>query len=336
MPVWNPLAKARQWWTVSPAPSAARVPYELRCGCGRTVSGTRQNKFQIVPCGCCGRKWFILPLSPLAPAAGEGEHAVRVASPPVVRAQRFGGRFRWAMTALLLLAAAAGLAAVVHFRVASPQGARPNSLPDVVASIRAHVTAGRQSLREGNFQLAADELEAAVNLRDQYVGCLPATESRELSDLCRQVVLLANLLTESLEEILRRLGGQAEREQQALFSRRYAGRAVVFDAQVWRDATGRYHLDYSLCDGILLARVEIQDLQLLHDLPLQDPQRLLFGARLAGIQREAAGNWMVRFEPASGVLLTDAEAVAASSAPPLDDDLAEVVRRQEAWMADRP
>jgi hypothetical protein len=237
------------------------------------------------------------------------------------------------VTALLVLAALGG---VLRFRSASPELTRPTAAIEVLLEIRAHVDAGRNSLRQGNFQLAAEELNTAVRQRDQYPDLLARTERNQLTHLWRQAVLLGDLLSESLEEILRRLAGQQERERQAAFARRYAGAAVVFDAQVWRDASGHYHLDYRLFDGVVPARVEIQDLTLLQDLPLQNPQRLVFGARLAGIQREPAGKWIVRFDPESTVLFTDPDAIAASCAQPHDPDLLEVLRRQRDWLGERP
>jgi hypothetical protein len=235
-----------------------------------------------------------------------------------------------------LLAGLTVFALTLRQRSLTPSSAEPPSAATAVSRIRSHVAIGRQSLAEGNFQLAAEELKAAVALHDEQRDLLPASESRGLVQLHRQAVLLADLLTESLEEVLQRLGGQQERERQAAFARRYAGQAVVFDAQVWRDASGRYHLDYHLLDRGVPARVELGDLQLLRDLPLQDPQRLIFGARLAGIQWDPASKWVVHFDRESGVLLTDADAVSASCAQPLDEALLEVLRRQGAWLGDLP
>jgi hypothetical protein len=66
--------------------------------------------------------------------------------------------------------------------------------------------------------------------------------------------------------------------------------------------------------------------------PLDPPPRLIFGGRLAGLAREAGGGWVVRFEPDSGVLLTDAAALAACSPVPPDADALQTLRRQEEWL----
>jgi hypothetical protein len=60
---------------------------------------------------------------------------------------------------------------------------------------------------------------------------------------------------------------------------------------------------------------------------------MLFGARLRDCTREEGGGWVIRFEPDSGVLLTDAEAAAACAA--LEPRLKETLRRQQRWLDER-
>jgi hypothetical protein len=152
----------------------------------------------------------------------------------------------------------------------------------------------------------------------------------------RQAALLADLLSESLGEILQRAAGLQDEEWQAQFAKRYRDRAVVFDADVRREAFGALHLDYQIHAGPEPARIDVSDLKLLSRLPLDRPPRLLFGARLASMARDVPGIWVVRFVPESAVLLTDVGAVTASCPPPIDEDLQEVLRRQEKWLADLP
>jgi hypothetical protein len=107
----------------------------------------------------------------------------------------------------------------------------------------------------------------------------------------------------------------------------------VFDAEVRRDATGEYQLDWYFDPPAgERVRLEIGDLTLLHNLPLSEPRRLLFGARLSSIAREQNGVWVVRFEPASGVLLTDPRAIAAASNAPIDEPLLELLGQQRQWL----
>ena len=108
-----------------------------------------------------------------------------------------------------------------------------------------------------------------------------------------------------------------------------------FFAEVRRDAQRNYRLDYDFFVREKRAAVELGSLQLLHTLPLGRPQRLLFGVRLASVALEPGGNWVIRFDPDSGVLLTDPGAVAACYSRPLDG-LEEVLQRQAAWIAELP
>jgi hypothetical protein len=192
---------------------------------------------------------------------------------------------------------------------------------------------GRQALGEGNFQLAVAELGAAQEMVRQQPALLTSEQRRELNRLHQQAELLSDLLTDSLGEILVRAAGLEDREWQAVFTRRYKDRGVVFEAEVRRDAAGKYHVAYVLQAGAEPARVELEDLKLLARLPLERPQRLLFGGRLASIRRESPGpTWVVRFEPESGVLLTDAGAATACGLPADEPALAEVLARQKEWL----
>jgi hypothetical protein len=210
------------------------------------------------------------------------------------------------------------------------------------ADIDAHLLAGRKALSEGSFRLAAEQLAAARALRDRRPRLLGASENRSLNRLYRQAALLASPLPKPLEEILRQASGlHNEEEWQKEFDANYKGRSVVFDDRVQRDAARRYRLMvYEVRLGFgkdaELARLEIGDLKLLQPLPLDQPQRLLFGARVAAIGREPPGVWVIRFEPESGVLLSDTGAVSAFCPQPMDDELREVVKRQAEWEQELP
>lgn len=83
--------------------------------------------------------------------------------------------------------------------------------------------------------------------------------------------------------------------------------------------------------------MNLTDLTILSRLPLERPYRVLFGARLASVGREAGGRLVVRFQPDSGVLLTDPGAVRACLlGQPPDDALSEVLRRQQDWLVNFP
>jgi hypothetical protein len=78
------------------------------------------------------------------------------------------------------------------------------------------------------------------------------------------------------------------------------------------------------------------ELKLLERLPLDPPRRLVFGASLASVAREAGGVWVVRFEPDSAVLLTEEGAVEASGLAPVDPEMRAVLRQQAEWLRQLP
>jgi hypothetical protein len=98
------------------------------------------------------------------------------------------------------------------------------------------------------------------------------------------------------------------------------------------DARGRPGLrTYEVRINAELARMSLEDLTLFQGRLLEPPQRLLFGARLSGCELEEGGTWAVHFEPSSGVLLTDADAVQAMLSVPAEE-FAEVLQRQRLWV----
>jgi hypothetical protein len=303
------------------------VSYELTCTCGRSVRGERGRRHQVVPCPVCGRPLFVLPRSPwLAP-------------PPTGPRPRGGGLRPWRGPLLAGFASAAVLAA--GFLVALPYLGRdkPDPPEDVAPAVRERVRAGQKALAEGQAHRALRELNAAVGLRDRQPGGLSPGEHRRLNQLQRQADLLVRLSRRSLEEILRdsaRVRHDEEWEAQFKDDR---GKTVVFDDVVGRDDAGRpalrfyaVHLDKPEDKEPVTARVALEDLALLRDLPLATPCRLLFGARLASCRGEKGGAWVVRFQPDSAVLLTDPDVAAACCPAPLDRDLLEALDRQRRWL----
>lgn len=317
-----------QWWRPkAPAPAIA-VPFEVTCLCGTVARGLRQPRHQVLTCAGCGRRVFILPLSPYladaltAPPAPTPHPSPRARSP----------WHRPLLAALLtLLAAAAILTALLPYllHLTFPQPA-PRTFAD-------YMHAGQRALAQGKFQSAARELRTAWGWQNAHRDEVSLAQRRQLTQLYRQADLLSDLLSESLEEILRHAADliRDPEEWRREFAKRYKGKAVVFDAEVRPDPARQFQLDYVVFQDDRPAQLELTDVQLLHLLPLQKPERLLIGLRLARVDLEAGGVWVIRFEPDSGVLLTDPEAAAACCLQPVED-LEEVVRRQRLWQADLP
>lgn len=329
------VGKARHWWRkAAPAPT---IPYEITCKCGQVVRGNRQGQAQVVPCPGCGQSVFVLPRSPY-PSLDQAP-----LSKPVVDRPQYPFPFIPRPWGLPLLAAALTLVGVVliYALILPYLGKKDLDTgpdPAVGEAIAAHVEAGQKWMAEGSFQLAVQELEAARQLHEQHPQALTVADGRWLKQRYREAALLAGLVRNSLQEVLLQAASVRREEDWAVqFRDNYLGKVVIFDDIVHRDAEGRCSLAvYEVRVGDRLARLELGELKLLQTLPLERPRRLIFGARLAGIAREAPGGWVIRFQPDSGVLLTDEQALAAAAPVPLDDEVHRVLRWQAEWVASAP
>jgi hypothetical protein len=239
-----------------------------------------------------------------------------------------------AAAAAVLALAVVGLviAAIVHGH--RPGGAAPVA-SDVSAArapglLNERMNAARIALVEGSYRMARAELNAARALSARYPGLLEADRAAQLVRWQRQADLLADLLAESVGEIVRQAVGRADKEWDAIFLERYAGKSVVVDARVFRDAGGHIQVDYRLEAAGAVGEWDLEKLRLLEFLPLQQPQRLVFGFRLQSIRRLARDRWAVVPDPVSGILLTDPQVLPGLSVTP-DDELIEVLRRQLRW-----
>jgi hypothetical protein len=319
------ISRVRRWWA-RPARPAADEPYDISCSCGQHARGLRRARHQVVRCLACGGPVFVLGRSPLAEAGAES----RAAGSP--------SRRYW-----LGPAVAAGLTlavVVLVFILVIPALAPPAPAETARDDVRQLIRAGREALGREDFRIAVARFEEARRRREARPDALDLTEARQLGRLERQTKLVADLLSESLDEILQRTAGTREEERQLQFKLRYHDKAVIFDDVVARDAAGRVALAvFEVRAPGEPARVELNDLKVMAKLPLAEPRRMLFGARLAGLEREERGghgSWVIRLDPDSGVLLTDEEVAGACCPRPLDAELQSVLARQAEWAATLP
>jgi hypothetical protein len=187
----------------------------------------------------------------------------------------------------------------------------------------------RRALTEGKYHQAFKDADAAKELSDRNPNALTRDGRRDLAQLWRQSDLLARLLDAPLQEIVKQASLAPEDDWQPRFRELYQGRAVIFDDLLRYDVVGRPALNtYEVRLGDEKVRLAVDDLKVLRHLPLDPPPRVLFGARLAKVGREQSA-WVVRFDPDSGVLITDSE---AAPGVPVDDDLRQVLGRQTEWL----
>jgi hypothetical protein len=322
------VARVRHWWAAKQQPTVNQVPFEVACVCGTAVKGFRRSAHQVVACPACRHKVFVLPISPLPPVSpitsARASSAVMLRSHPL-------WQWRWPIAV-----AAVSLAIVVAVFIGILNGPwRSPSQSSVSESLHRHIEAGRQALEQGKFRLAVEEFETVQTLRERHrETILSAAERGRLTQWQRQAGLLADLLSNSLEDILRDAAewDRDEKTWQRIFAERYRGKAVVFDSEVFVDHTGRPQIAYTVFFHDKRATLDLSNVELIGHLPLQNRQRWLFGLRLAGVRLEAEGTWVIRFEPASGVLLTDLGAAAACCLQPAEE-LKDVVGRQAEWLA---
>jgi hypothetical protein len=299
-----------------PAPEVV-VPYEVSCSCGRPLRGWRQRSRQIVSCTSCGRKRFILPSSAwLVPTADAQPKYLSLRNLLIVIV--LGGALAMGLCLLLL-------------RPYLRQSTTTATLSGT--DVRAQLEAGERQLRDGNVFLALNELNAAVEQAAWYPQSLFAEQHDHLQQLRRQTDLLARLLDQPLEDIVRQAMQHRSDQEWAEKFAQYRGRTVVFDDVLRRDGKGRPVLGfYTIRVAGVEAWIALEDLTLLRRLPLEPPRRILFGARLASCRREEGGIWVLRFEPDSAVLFTDESAAAVCCPLPLDEELLKVLKRQDEWL----
>jgi len=217
---------------------------------------------------------------------------------------------------------------------------RDASLTDQSRKIETRVEAGRTALAEGGFHQAAMDLGLVCKQLRQQPGLLSQARQREVDQWYRQADLLDRLLSQSPQELLDQAQAAGrEDEWRVRFLNDYQGKTVVFDDLLRLDAEGRPVLSFtSVRSGEVGARLALEELRLLARLPLVQPQRVIFGAQLASFAREPGGHWVIRFEPDSGVLLTDLDAFRACAPVLLDRDpgIARVLDRQKDWLEQTP
>ena len=202
--------------------------------------------------------------------------------------------------------------------------------PPSEEQLQRHVQDAWAALADGAYLRAERGFEAALEIQ-RRLSNQPAVEQRRLTRLHRQASLLADLLAESPAAIVRHSIGMNDADWQEIFRQRYAGKAIVLDDTISRDAAGRYQYGFRIVVLNNEARIDLAQLHVLRDLPLFQTHRILLGMRLANMRREPSGGWTILPDPDSGVLITDPEMLAGLSVP-VDADLREVLKRQQAWL----
>jgi hypothetical protein len=299
------------------------APYSVECACGATVSGTRKSTAQVRICPVCKQKVFVLGRSPLAPP---DDHRSQLTGNLV-----FDARFRWPLVILgTFLIVVITACTIVWFASRQPQ---TNRLAR--ESVMKHRQAAEEAWKLADYPAAAREYERAIRICHDE-GSDDATEIRELTQNFKQANLAAHRLPERLDELLSvKWKNIDDADLQTLFAQRGRGMAVAFDIFVSRRRAGQFLYERHL--GLELPRMDLGSLSDLDTLPLRQKQRVIFGARLASLDRDRAcpiddsKRWSLSFEPDSFVLLTD-PAIVKVMGLAIDDETQAVLERQRGWL----
>lgn len=323
-PVRNLVAGLGRIWEDRPPEPIRREAYAVPCRCGQVAYGQRRTQHQVLRCLACGEPVFILPFSPYP---GDVPHT---AAHPRPAWHRVGWRLP-ILAGVLTLLAVIVVYVLLFAQLRGPTSALQGQ--DIAGQIEAGLAAGREALAQREFTEAARTLHEARRLYEQQKELIPASRGRELVQLHRQVDLLASRLPRPFELTLQRWAMLEPEELEKVFADA-RGTSVFFDLEMQRDGAGRYQYERRL--GPELPELELHELKLLNRLPLQNTRkRVVFGARLAGLRRDAQNRFIVSFDPDSAVLVTDPE-VAAVVVPPVEENLRVVLERQKDWATETP
>lgn len=211
-----------------------------------------------------------------------------------------------------------------------------NTLEGPRAAFEEQVAAGRRAWKQGHLQAAVQAFAQAVQLRRH----LPAAEGYptvgQVVGWYHQAGLLADASTDSLQEVLQQLEGLDEDELHAVFAKRYRGKSVIFFTEMRRDAAGQYQMQYDLGRPGRPVRLALGDLKLLRQLPLQEPQLMLFGVRLADVQRQPDRAWLIELDPESGLCITDPDAARTCLVGYPEEKVLDLIQRQALWPVPAP
>lgn len=327
MPVFRAIVKVQRWWVHSPtAPGTDRERFEIACLCGQRHAGWRQATHQVIACVACRRRLFVLPSSPLPRLAAD-------LPPPVLPAFRQKNPWRGPLVgASVTLFCMVGIFAIVlGFLLPRRAADLPPSI--VRDRVEAEIAAGQKSLGDGDFARAVQAFDAALEMIGRNPAILPPKRARQVAQLRRQAGLMADWPGERLELDLARAAVLGDQDWQTLANLR-RGRTLIFDGILRRDATGQLRVNRPPPVVGQTFRIPLSDLKLLKPLPLNEPTRVIFLARVARLQRQAPDVYAIDLDADSGALLTDKRVAKRCGYAILDPEVEGVLERQTHWVAE--
>jgi hypothetical protein len=305
----------RAWKALLPAAMTGGRVFAVACRCGQMLRGRRTAVHQVLRCPGCGRNVFVLPASAFQPPTPDAPPGPR--QPPSAL---------WLLVPILVCGLLAMVVVYALFRNFQPteHSAVQKEAESPRFKLLAQIDAAHQQMElAGGLHLARELLDKAVQQRDADPTLLTEAEHRRLNQLQRQAALLTELVPVPLLTLIDQAENAPNPAAWQARCRAYQGKGLIFDDMLRNDrAPGRIQsrrLGDLRTPQMASGRVALEDLTLLHLLPLQMPQRWIFGARIRGIDREGGPGWVIRLEPESGVLFSERTAVEAEM-PGLSND----------------
>lgn len=338
------LDRARKVFGHGPRELPPAEPFEISCACGLQLSGIRQDQRQFVQCPRCGQTLFVLPLSPYpAPRLIEAVPRQPRAAPtkPRRRKRPLGVRLRirsrrakrrvvrglWRMVpparwfsrgrmvSYAIVVLIVGTAALTFYLN------KKNRLPGEIA---AALKAGTAALKEDRLHEAREVLDG-IKKQLLFYGS-GDEQQREIVQLAAEVAVL--------DDLLRGFEGPPQQWDSSSHPSLVLD-VVVSPAAAEDGVASGCRIDSRLLLGVEPARLDISNLKLFRPGRPAEPQRVIFGARIASVELAPDNReWVIRFVPDSGVWLTS-ELCLDKAGWPLDDASVdatrELLRTQKTW-----
>lgn len=307
--------------------------FEVTCNCGYPLRGARKSRARVLTCPQCSERRFIFPRSVLPTVTGD--------APPGTERPLWQLLVGAAVCTTLLVITGLTLF-FLYLPNDRPSGKTPNdkgtgkTSPGTVASqLQQLIATGNKNLQNGSFELAVENLKKAEALDHRVPNVLSRLNRAQMKLSLQQAELFADLIQQPLEGLIREAQNRSPEEWKARFQKYRNGSVLWYDV-IEPLGKGRFRLqNHRILVGeknLKLARVELP-LELLTQLELEQPRPMIVGARLESIAQEEGGQWVIRFQPQSAVLMTDEKALHSYGFVPADQEgLREVLRWQREQM----
>jgi hypothetical protein len=230
----------------------------------------------------------------------------------------------WAVAHRNPLLVAAVLLLIVGTVAIRSRRQRLEELPQIAEIGR---TEGLKNLDAGEFHVAKKLLTDAANAVDGLGGRYEGADS--IRQGAREAAIFADLAPAGLEEILEEAAHGDQARWPSRFASMYQGRSVIIDPPISEipdpaKPGSTYQVNYPIYFGRGpkpegLGRINLSGFRLFELAQPKVNEQKPFGARLASVELDtSSGQWVITFEPDSGVFITHPKALEAINWAPFE------------------